>query len=93
VSDINGHPVQVVFRHRFSGDHGENTRNFQRSLGVDGLDPRVGERAADDVQIEHARQLDVVHVMALAAYESRILLALDRVAHASDFGGRSRRHR
>ena len=54
--------------------------------GVDLHDLRVGVRAAHDVQVQHARELDVVDVVALAADEARILLALHRVAHAADFG-------
>ena len=62
-----------------------------RSVLIDLM--RVGERAADDVQVEHAGQLDVVHVAALPADEARIFLALDRMAHSSDVRCRSRRHR
>ena len=93
VSDISvGIQWRFVLRERLSGDDGEHAWDLQRPLGVDRLDARVGERAADDVQEQHARELDVVHVAALPADEPRVLLALDRVAHASDFGCRSRRH-
>ena len=40
--------------------------------------------AADDVAIEHARQLDVVDIVALALDEARILLAPLRVADAAE---------
>ena len=42
----------------------------------------VGVRAAHDVEVEHARQLDVVDVVALAAHEARVFLAPDPVADA-----------
>ena len=79
------HPVQVVLLEGLAGDDREHAGDLQRVLGIDGLDPRVRERAADDVQIEHARKLDVVHVVALAADEARVLLALHRVTHAAHF--------
>src|SRR5207253_1496022 len=59
---------------------------------VDLHDLRVGVRAADDVEIEHAGQLDVVHVRAPAANEARVFLALERVAHSSDVGRRAGLH-
>ena len=86
------HPVEVVLRERLSGDDGEHAGDLQRALGIDRLDARVGKRAADDVQVEHARKLDVVHVAALPADEPRVLLALDGMTHPSDVGGGSRRH-
>ena len=71
-----------------AGDHGQDARDLERLGRVDALDRGVGVGAADDVQPEHARQDDVVDVLARAADEARVLLALDRVAHAPDFGGR-----
>jgi hypothetical protein len=43
--------------------------------GVDGDDPGVRQRAAQDGQVQHARQLHVVAVPAEAAHEARVLLA------------------
>ena len=80
------HPVQVVLLERLAGDDGEHARDLQRLRWVDLHDLRVREGAPHDVHVEHPRQLDVVHVVALAAEEARVFLALDRVAHAADFG-------
>ena len=44
----------------------------------------MGVGAAHDVHVEHAGQLHVVDVEALAADEARIFLALHAVAHATD---------
>jgi hypothetical protein len=49
-------------------------------LGVDRQDVGVGDRAAHDDQVDHARQHDVVGVAALAGDELRVLLAGDRGA-------------
>ena len=71
-----------------------DARDLERLGRVDALDRRVGVRAADDVEPELAGQVDVVDVLALAADEARVLLALDRVAHAPDLGaGAGLRHR
>src|SRR5262245_16384744 len=51
----------------------------------------MGVGAADDFQVEHVGQHYVVNVGPLAAQEARVFLSLDRMAHAADFGGRSRR--
>ena len=81
------HPVELVALQVLAGDDRGDARDLQRLRAVDRLDLRVGVRAADDVEPEHARQDEVVDVLAGAADEPRILLALDRVAHAPDFGG------
>ena len=41
-------------------------------------------RTAEDLHVEHPRQGDVVEVLALAADEARVLLALDGVADTTD---------
>jgi hypothetical protein len=69
--------MEVVLRKRFTGDDGEHAWNLQGTLCVDRLEARVGKRAADDVQVQHAWKLDVVHVASLPADEPRVLLALD----------------
>ena len=80
------HPVQLVALEVLARDHGEDARDLERLRRVDRLDRGVGVRAADDVQPEHARQHDILDVLALAADEPRVLLALDRMPHAPDFG-------
>ena len=48
---------------------------------VDLPDLRVRVRAPDEGRVGHARQLQVVHVVALAGHEARILAPLDAGAH------------
>ena len=57
------------------GDDGVDLRVLERGGGVDRHDPGVGERAAQDRAVQHARQLHVVDERALAADEARVLLA------------------
>jgi hypothetical protein len=42
--------------------------------------------AADDIEIQHAWQFDVIHVRALSSDKTRIFLALHGVTHAADLG-------
>jgi hypothetical protein len=77
--------VQVVLGQVFTRDHGQDARDGQGFCRVDLLDLRVGIGTPDDIEIEHARELNVVHVGAPASDEARILFALDRMPHASDF--------
>ena len=80
------HPVEAGLLEVGAGDDREHAGDLERLGGVDALDRRVGVRAADDVQPELAGQVEVVDVLAGAADEARVLLALDRVAHAPDLG-------
>ena len=73
-----------------AGDDGEDARRRQSARCVDRLDLRVRVRRPDDVEPEHARQDDVIDVLAGAADEAGVLLALDGVAHPPDFGRRLR---
>ena len=86
------HPVQVVLGQGLAGDHRQHSGDLQRLVGVDGLDLRVRERAAHDVHVQHAGELDVVDVVAPAADEARILLALHRVPHPAHLRARLRFH-
>ena len=79
------HPVQLVFLERGAVDHRKDAGDLQRLRGIDLLDPRVRVRAAHDVHVQHPGQLDVVDVVALAADEARVFLALHGVTHAADF--------
>ena len=81
------HPGQLVAVQVLAGHDRGDARDLERLGRVDRLDLGVGVRAADDVEPELARQVDVVDVLALAADEARVFLALDRVAHAADLGG------
>ncbi len=77
------HPVETGLLEVCAGDDRQDARDLERLGRVDALDRGVGVRAADDVEPELARQVDVVDVLALAADHPRVFLALDRVAHAT----------
>ena len=67
------HPGQVATRHQFTGEHEANSRDRPRRAGIDGLYSGMGERAAEDLHVQHAGQGDVVDVVALTADESVVL--------------------
>ena len=77
-----GHPVQVHRLQVVGGQHRHHARAGQRLALVDALDARVRVGAAHERAEQHARQLDVVDVGALAADELGVLLAQQRGAHA-----------
>ena len=87
VAGERGHPVEPRLLEVGAGDHGQDAGDLQRLRRVDAQDLGMGVRAADDVHPELAGQVEVVDVLALAADEARVLLALDGVAHAPDFEG------
>jgi hypothetical protein len=68
--------VEIVFGQILARDDREDARDGEGFRRLDLLDGRVGEWTPHDIQIEHAGQLDVVHVRALAADEARVFLAL-----------------
>ena len=78
------HPGEAGGVEVLAGDDGEDAGQRERLAGVDLRDLRVGVGAAHDVHVDHARQLDIVYVAALAAQEARVFLALDAVAHAAE---------
>ena len=59
----------------------------QRRAGVDVQDFGVGVGAADDVHVQHPRQLHVIEIMPFALNETRVFLALHAMSHTADFGG------
>jgi len=69
-----GHPVQVERNEVLSGDDRDDAGDLEGLRRVDVLDSRVRERAARDVQVQHAGQLHVVDVLALPADEARVFL-------------------
>ena len=77
------HPRELVLRHQLTRDHGDHAGHPTGSRGVDRLDARVCVRAAQDRHVQHSWQLDVIEVVALAADEAAVLLALDRFADAA----------
>ncbi len=78
------HPGEVVLRHQLSGDDRDDALDRLRARGVDRVDAGVRERAAQELQMEHPGQHDVVEVVALAADEAGILEPLDGVPDAAD---------
>ena len=84
------HPRQAERLEVLGGDDRGDVRVRQRPGGVDRDDLRVGVRAAQQRAVDHARQLDVVEVVALAADEARVLLALEAAEADRALLGRAR---
>jgi hypothetical protein len=70
------HPGQAERLEVLGGDDRRDVGVRERLRRVDRDDLGVGIRAAEQRAVDHARQLDVVQVVALAADEARVLLAL-----------------
>ena len=70
------HPGQAERLEVLGRDHGGDAGQRERGGGVDRVDPRVGEGRTQDRRVHHPGQADVVEVVALAADEARVLLAL-----------------
>jgi len=58
-----------------AGRHRGHPRQGEGRRGVDGPQPRVGVGAAHEGHVEHARQLHVGHVAALAGEEPRVFFS------------------
>jgi hypothetical protein len=71
------HPREVQALEVLAGDDRAHLRMGECGRRVDRDDARVRERAAQHGAVEHAGQVDVVDVVALAADEARVLLALE----------------
>ena len=69
------HPGQPLLGQVRTGDDRLHLRVRQRGAGVDADDPGVRQRRAQDREVQHALQLDVVDVLAHAADEPGVLLA------------------
>ena len=80
------HPGEVDALQLLRGQHGEHARHLERLAGVDALDPRVGILRAHEVAEQHAGQLHIVDVVALALREADVLHALALAAHALELG-------
>ena len=77
-----GHPVQIDGLQIIGCQHRHHARAGQRLALVDALDSGVCVGAAHQGAEQHARQLDVVDITALAADELGVFLAQQRGAHA-----------
>src|SRR5262249_47814309 len=69
--------------HHLAGQHQVHAGDVPCLAGGDRLDPGVRERAAQDLHVQHARQHDVVGVVALAADEPAVLDALSACAQTA----------
>ena len=67
------HPRQVACRHHLARHHHAHTGDRIRGTGVDALDAGVRHRAAQHLHVQHARQCDIVDVVALATDEPVVL--------------------
>ena len=74
-----GHRQRVVWDVG-AGDDGQDARHRLRRRDVDGFDVRVGIWAAQDGDIRHPRELDVVQVAARACDKALVFSSLDRSA-------------
>ena len=76
------HPGQIDALEVLGGEHCEHARHGLGLGGVDLHDAGVSMARAMEVAVHHARQLDVVDVIAFALGEAHVLDALALAAHA-----------
>ena len=70
------HPVQLQRFQVFSGQHRLDAGQCERSVFFDRFDAGMAIRRADEITKQHARQFEVVDVVALALRKADILDAL-----------------
>ena len=63
-----------------AGEDGDDARGLRGLRRVDALDPRVREGRAQDRDVRHPGQLEVVEVLRRAGDQARVLDALDGLA-------------
>ena len=78
------HPGEVALGGHLAGQHHPHTGDVPGLAGVDRADPGVRHRAAQDLHVQHARQLDVVDVVALAPDEPVVLDPFPAGTHPAD---------
>ena len=81
------HVVQAERLQVGGRQHGQHARQRLRLRGIDLLDPRMAVGRAREVAIDHARQFQVVDIVALALDEADVLDALALAAHALELLG------
>ncbi len=81
------HPGQIDGLQGLGGYHGDDAGHRRSFGGVDLLDAGVGVRRTIEIAIEHAGQLQVVDIIALALHEADVFDALSLAAHAFEFFG------
>ena len=72
---VGGRVLEPLVGQILTGEDGDHSGLLLGRRGVDGCDPGVGERAAEDDRMQHTGQLDVVYPGGLSGYEGRVLLA------------------
>ena len=87
------HPGEVALGHHLAGEHQPDARDLPGLRRVDGDDAGVRQRAAQDLHVQHAGQVDVVDVVAATAHEPRVLDPAAARAQAADRGLVERGHR
>jgi hypothetical protein len=78
------HPGEVALGHHLAGEHQPDARDLPRLAGVDARDAGVRERAAEDLHVQHAGQVDVVDVVAATPDEPAVLHPLPAGAEPAD---------
>ncbi len=90
------HPGEIDALELLGGEHGDDAGHGLGLRRVDVLDARMGAAGAMKIAVQHARQFEVVDVIAAALGEAHVLDALALAAHALqllgalDGGGRGR---
>jgi hypothetical protein len=77
--------VELERREIGRGEYRYHARQRLRLRRVDVLDARMSIGRADQIAVQHARQLQVVHIIAATLSEAHILHALAAAAHALQF--------
>ena len=85
------HPGEIDAFQVLGGQNGDDAGHGLGLGGVDLDDARVGVARAMEVAVQHARELDVVDVIAASLREAHVLDALALAAHALQFFGALKR--
>ena len=80
------HPGEVDGFQRLGSNHRQHAGHLQRLFRVDRFDARMSVGRADEIAVQHARQLQIVDIIAFALGEAGVLDALAFAAHAFEFG-------
>ena len=81
------HPVQVERFEILGGQNRQHAGMRQRGLGIDRCHAGMGIGRPDEIAEQHAWQVDIVDVIALALGEAHILDAAARGPEALELGG------
>ena len=81
------HPGEIDGLQRLGGYHRDDAGHCRGFRGVDLLDAGVSVRRTVEVAVQHARQLQVIDVVAFALHEANVFDALSLAAHAFEFFG------